>query len=79
MALALGGGVGSDNRRLDGYLTFARPVRLSCEATGTSYNRTVAWCRLPDGRDAACVAIRAGVAVRWAKFDPQQRLARCAR
>lgn len=77
MAVALGGGIGSDNRRLDGYLTFARPVKLSCEATGTSYNRVVAWCRLPDGRDASCVAIRAGIAARWAKFDPQQRLARC--
>ncbi|GGE97721.1 hypothetical protein GCM10011404_33590 [Sphingomonas prati] len=79
MAAALGGGVGSDNRRPDGYLTFVRPVRLSCEAVGNSWNRTVAWCRLADGRDASCVAIGAGVAVRWARFDPGARLARCAR
>jgi len=79
MAVALGGGIGADNRRPDGYLTFARPVRLSCEAVGTSWNRTVAWCQLPNGQDASCVAIRAGIAVRWAKFDPSQRLARCVR
>src|SRR5438477_9852264 len=37
--------------------------------TGTSYKRLVAWCRLPDG-------CRAGVAVRWDRFDPEHRLDR---
>lgn len=79
MAVAIGGGIGADNRRLEGSLRFARPVRLSCQVTGRSYSRLVAWCSLPDGRDASCVAIGASVAARWARFDPQQRLARCQR
>ena len=79
MAVAIGGGVGSDNRRLDGSLRFARPVRLACDVTGRSYTRLVAWCSLPDGRDVSCVAIAAGVATRWVRFDPQQRLVRCRR
>ena len=77
MATAIGGGVGQDSRALDGYLRFARPVRLSCDVTGQSYNRLVAWCRLPDGRDVSCTAIGAGVAARWARFDPEARLVRC--
>lgn len=79
MAQAIGGGVGKDNRRLDGYLRLARPVQLACDVTGQSYNRLVAWCRLPDGRDASCVAIQARVAVRWDRFDPQRRLVACGR
>lgn len=77
MAVAIGGGIGSDNRRLDGSLRFANPVRLSCDVTGRSYNRVVAWCSLPDGRDASCVAIRARLAVRWARFDSEGRLRGC--
>lgn len=79
MAQAIGGGIGQDNRRLDGYLRFARPVPLACDVTGRSYTRLVAWCRLPDGRDASCVAIGAKVAARWARFDPNGRLVACRR
>ncbi|WP_456816875.1 hypothetical protein [Bradyrhizobium sp. USDA 4520] len=78
MAAAIGAQVASDDRRQDGYLRFAQPVRLSCDVTGRSGKRLVAWCRLPDGRDASCVAIGAGVAVRWDRFDPQHRLDQCA-
>lgn len=77
MAEAIGGGIGPDNRRPDGYLRLARPVQLSCDVTGQSWKRLVAWCRLPDGRDASCVAIGAGVAERWPRFDPDDRLTRC--
>lgn len=77
MAHALGGGIGHDDRRLEGYLRFARPVRMRCDVTGRSYNRLVAWCALPDGRDASCAAIGAGVAVRWTRFDPTGRLRGC--
>lgn len=79
MAEAIGGGIGQDNRRPEGYLRLARAVRLSCEITGRSWKRLVAWCRLPDGRDASCAAIGAGVAERWARFDPDERLIACRR
>jgi endonuclease YncB( thermonuclease family) len=56
---------------------FSRPVRLTCTATSKSHGRVVAWCRLPNGRDLSCEAIRVRAAVRWARFDPAGRLARC--
>lgn len=52
-------------------------VRLSCTRTGTSRGRVTAWCQLPSGRDLSCEAIRAGAAVRWAKFDREGKLTRC--
>jgi endonuclease YncB( thermonuclease family) len=79
MTRAIGATIAHDDRRLEGYLRFTRPVRLSCNVTGTSFNRLVAWCRLPDGRDASCAAIAAGVALRWPRFDADRRLARCGR
>lgn len=79
MAAAIGGGVGQDSQSLDGYLRLARPVALSCNVTGQSYNRLVAWCRLPGGHDASCAAIEAGIAARWARYDPTGRLLPCRR
>jgi endonuclease YncB( thermonuclease family) len=54
-------------------LTLGR--RIACEATGRSYNRTVAWCRV--GRiDLSCAQVRGGFAVRWARYDRMGRLCR---
>ena len=50
---------------------------LRCTPTGRSYDRVVAWCALPGGRDLSCAAIGAGVAVRWAKYDLAGRLRDC--
>ncbi|MFN3946403.1 MAG: thermonuclease family protein [Allosphingosinicella sp.] len=52
-------------------------LALRCEQVGTSYGRIVAFCRTPDGVDLSCAQIRAGVALRWVRHDPQGRLARC--
>lgn len=54
---------------LEGRLWFAQPIRLSCEGTGHSYSRLTAWCKTQAGRDVSCLAIGAGVAVRWERFD----------
>jgi endonuclease YncB( thermonuclease family) len=50
---------------------------LTCRQVGTSYERTVAWCATPAGIDLSCAQIRAGVALRWARFDPEGRLSNC--
>ncbi|MDP9412525.1 MAG: thermonuclease family protein [Pseudomonadota bacterium] len=47
---------------------------LTCEATGTSYNRTTAWCWLPGGVELNCAMVKSGQALKWDKFDPDQRL-----
>lgn len=47
---------------------------LSCEATGTSYNRVTAWCWLPDGRELNCEMVKSGKALRWEKFDRERRM-----
>ena len=52
---------------------------LSCRQVGTSYNRTVAWCRLPSSEDVSCEMIKTGTAVRWERYDPDRRLAGCSR
>lgn len=78
MAMTLGATIAHDDRRPEGYLRFGRPVALRCDVVGRSYARLVAWCRLPDGRDVSCAAIGAGVAKRWARFDEERRLTRCA-
>jgi endonuclease YncB( thermonuclease family) len=49
---------------------------LDCLAAGKSYKRTVARCRL-NGVDLSCLAIRRGIATRWAKFDPRGLLISC--
>lgn len=52
---------------------------LSCQPVGTSYNRTVAWCRLPSSEDVSCEMIKTGTALRWDRYDPEQRLIGCSR
>jgi endonuclease YncB( thermonuclease family) len=56
-------------------LTIGR--RLVCVMDGTSFNRTVGWCRLPDGRDLSCAMVATGTVLRWARHDPTGRLLRC--
>lgn len=50
---------------------------LSCQQVGTSYNRTVAWCRLPNSEDVSCEMIKTGTALRWERYDPDRRLIGC--
>ena len=52
---------------------------LSCRQVGTSYNRTVAWCRLPSSEDVSCAMIETGTTLRWERYDPDRRLVGCAR
>lgn len=42
--------------------------RLTCEATGTSYDRVVGLCRTHDGIEITCAMVRGGYAVVWARF-----------
>jgi len=42
---------------------------LTCEKRGVSFNRTVARCFTPDGRDVAAEMVRAGHAVDWPAFS----------
>jgi endonuclease YncB( thermonuclease family) len=49
---------------------------LQCEATGTSYGRTTAWCWRSDGVELNCAMVEGGWALRWDKFDPQRRMCR---
>ncbi|TZG24902.1 hypothetical protein [Sphingomonas montanisoli] len=78
MARAIGATVARETRSPSfGRLHFARPIRLTCEATGTSHKRLTAWCATADGRDLSCTAIRARVAVRWVRYDKSGRLTRC--
>lgn len=46
---------------------------LTYQPVGKSWNRVSAIVTLPDGRDLACEAIRAGVAVRWDRYWPKGR------
>jgi endonuclease YncB( thermonuclease family) len=57
----------------NGQLWFVRPVALQCDVTGRSYKRLTAWCKLSDGRDLSCLAIRIGVAARWEQYDKRRR------
>lgn len=47
---------------------------LDCEATGKSYSRVVARCRLPDGRSLSCAAIASCAAVHWDRYWRQYRM-----
>jgi len=70
--------IGSNGKpALYGQLWFKDPIRLVCDVTGRSHNRQTAWCKLPNGKDVSCEAIKAGVALRWAKFDKSARLSSC--
>lgn len=57
--------------------------RVTCEATGKSYNRVVAWCsvgnlqKLQRTADLSCEQLRAGAAVYVPRYDPKQRLVGC--
>ena len=63
-----------EDRGDNGQLWFTRPARLTCTTTGRSHKRITAWCSLADGRDVNCAAIRAGVVVRWERYDRGGRL-----
>jgi endonuclease YncB( thermonuclease family) len=44
-------------------------VTLRCLSFGSDrYERTVAACSLPDGRDVGCALLRAGVVLRWKRY-----------
>jgi hypothetical protein len=83
MARAMGAVISKEDNGQDGtpdrygQAWFTRPVRLVCDVTGTSHKRLTAWCGLPSGRDVSCEAIKAGVAMRWARYDPKGRLRWC--
>lgn len=74
--------IGAEIRREEaspyGQAWFVEPVPLDCVATGRSHARVTAWCRRADGADLSCEAIRAGIAVRWPRYDREVRLTRCA-
>ena len=44
---------------------------LTYQPVGRTWGRVSAIVTLPDGRDLACEAIRAGVAVRWDRYWPK--------
>ncbi|WP_152997853.1 thermonuclease family protein [Sphingomonas sp. WG] len=51
--------------------------RLTCQALEPSYNRIVARCRLPDGRDLACAITASGAATRWDRYWRRYHLDPC--
>lgn len=51
--------------------------RLTCTALEPSYNRIVARCRLPDGRDLSCAVQAAGAATRWDQYWRRYGLDTC--
>lgn len=61
----------------DSLRRLAMGQQLTCRFVGRSYDRVVAWCSRPDGIDLSCAQIRAGVALRWPRHDPEGRLSRC--
>jgi endonuclease YncB( thermonuclease family) len=73
----IGAAIDREDARESGRVWFVRPVRLRCELTGKSHARLTAWCRRPDGADLSCEAIRAGIAVRWSRYDRSERLLPC--
>ncbi len=52
--------------------------RLTCQALEPSYNRVVARCRLPDGRDLSCAVLATGAATRWDRYWRRYRMGRCS-
>ena len=78
MAKVMGAAIARETRSPNGgQLYFSKPIRLTYEPTGTSHKRVTAWVTLSDGRDLSCLAIRAGVAVRWDRYDRGGRLRGC--
>lgn len=45
--------------------------RLSCEKTGTSYNRITAICWTPSDQEVNCAMVRSGTTVLWDRFNRQ--------
>ena len=45
--------------------------RLSCERTGTSYNRITAICWTPSDQEVNCAMVRSGTTVVWERFNRQ--------
>jgi len=45
--------------------------RLSCEKTGTSYNRITAICWTPSDQEVNCAMVRSGTTVVWERFNRQ--------
>ncbi|MDP5279935.1 hypothetical protein Q9Q95_13450 [Sphingomonas sp. DG1-23] len=51
--------------------------RLRCTPLEPSYQRVVARCSLPDGRDLSCATIAAGAATRWDRYWRRYRMGEC--
>jgi endonuclease YncB( thermonuclease family) len=51
--------------------------QLNCVAIEPSYNRMVARCSLPGGRDLSCAVIAAGAAARWDTYWRRYRMGGC--
>lgn len=49
---------------------------LSCQRTGSSYDRVTAICWTPEGREINCAMVRSGVALVWPRFNREQPLCR---
>ncbi len=47
-----------------------------CQETGRSYDRVTAWCSV-GGVDLSCTMVSAGAAVRWDRYDRDERLLPC--
>ena len=65
-------GNGQTSKRVLGQLIGGRS--LYCDASGTSYNRIVAWCRAKGGEDLSCAMWRGGYAIRLEQYDRENRL-----
>lgn len=61
LVVLLGKDVG---RALQGHV-MVQGEKMRCVATGRSYGRTVAQCRLADGRDLAEAMVQTGTVLRW--------------
>lgn len=48
--------------------------RLSCEGTGTSYNRITAICWTPADQEVNCAMVRSGTTVVWDRFNRQRAI-----
>lgn len=48
--------------------------RLSCEKTGTSYNRITAICWTPSNQEVNCAMVRSGTTVVWDRFSRQRTI-----
>lgn len=50
---------------------------LTCLPVGTSYNRVVARCTLPDGRSLSCALIASEAAVKWPSYWIRYKMGEC--